>query len=249
MNFWESEEYFSILKSRLNYLVTNQSQVSLFKIQMIKSIRIYQIFRALRKVFRLEIYTDLCYLVNRSVPTLENIKILDIGGGIGENYFELMPIQLKNSIHYVHDSYMLFARGEKFRSDNVREYDAIIFAENIDSFKLQFDLLLLNGSIQYLKDMVATINQLRVKPKHIVLDRALLSNNSLTVKQVNKGGYITEYKVYSENDLISKFALLGYELKRSGSKRTHKILFDENYVSGYYKAKHFVIKPIDNSSL
>jgi hypothetical protein len=55
--------------------------------------------------------------------------------------------------------------------------------------------------------------------------------------------------VYSEKDLISKFALLGYSLKRSGGRRTHKIAFDEDSVTGYYKAMHFALRPINNYCL
>ena len=210
---------------------------------IIKKTNIYLIYKVLRKLLQIQVYTDLLFLVDKSIGKSVNLKILDIGGGVGENYFELLPIQLKKVNFYVSDSYQLFKHGRKFRYENTRTDDEIKYAGKIGNYKFQFDLLLLNGSIQYLKDIAIIIDKLQKKPKHIIIDRTLFSINSFRAIQTNKGGYMTRYEIFSESNLIIKLESLGYEFYQGGSKRNHKIKFDIGTINGYYKAMHFRVKP------
>ena len=114
MSFWESKEYFSILTKRLNYTVHNQKYV-FYKTIILNRINSYFIYRIIRKVLKLQSHTDFCFLVNNTIRKLTSIKILDIGGGIGENYFELQQLHLKNINYYVYDSHKLFSQGHEFR--------------------------------------------------------------------------------------------------------------------------------------
>jgi putative methyltransferase (TIGR04325 family) len=212
------------------------------KLMIIKKAKIYFIYKVLRKLLQIKTHTDLLFLVDKSIGKSDNLKILDIGGGVGENYFELLPINLKKVSFYVSDSYQLFKQGHKFRYNNIRSEDKIIYTGKISKHKFQFDLLLLNGSIQYLKDIAIIINQLAKKPKNIIIDRTLFSNNSFAAMQTNKGGYTTRYEIFLESRLIIKIESLGYEFSQGGSKRNHKIKFDVGTIDGYYKAMHFRIK-------
>ena len=240
MNYWESKSYFSLLTKRINYLMKQQQDDN--KLMIIKKAKIYFIYKVLRKLLQIKTHTDLLFLVDKSIGKSDNLKILDIGGGVGENYFELLPINLKEVSFYVSDSYQLFKQGHKFRYNNIRSEDKIIYTGKISKHKFQFDLLLLNGSIQYLKDIAIIINQLAKKPKNIIIDRTLFSNNSFAAMQTNKGGYTTRYEIFLESRLIIKIESLGYEFSQGGSKRKHKIKFDVGTIDGYYKAMHFRIK-------
>ena len=242
MNFWESKSYFTILTNRINHILKSQQQISDIKILTIKKVKNYFLFKIIRKLLKIQVYTDLLFLVNKSIGKSVNLDILDIGGGIGENYFELLPVKLKKVNFYVSDSYKLFIKGNEFRFSNTRMEDKIIFVDKISKNKFQFDLLLLNGSLQYLKDIAIKINQLEKVPKNIIIDRTLFSIKSFTARQTNKGGHMTRYEVFSEKSLILKFESLGYELFQSGSKRNHKIKFDVGPIDGYYKAMHFRVK-------
>jgi putative methyltransferase (TIGR04325 family) len=242
MSFWESRGYFLILNERMNYIIHNQRSTFFIKTIILNRINSYFIYRIFRKVLKLQSHTDFCFLVNKAIRKSASLKILDIGGGIGENYFELQQLQLKNIDYYVHDSHKLFIQGHELRLNNVRKNDLIIHSDTIHNYQFQFDLLLLNGSIQYLKDFTLTVDQLKIKPRDIILDRTLLSFNSFTANQINEGGYTTKYNVFSEIDLIDKFKLLGYALIQTGNKRKHKIMFDDQVAIGYYKAMHFRAK-------
>ena len=219
-----------------------QQQLNNNKLVIIKKAKIYFLYVVLRKLLKIQTHTDLLFLVDKSIGKSVNIKILDIGGGVGENYFELLPINFKKVSFYVSDSYQLFKKGYKFRYKNIKSEDKIIYAGKISKYKFQFDLLLLNGSIQYLKDIAIIINQLAKKPKNIIIDRTLFSTNSFAAMQANKGGYKTRYEIFSESSLILKIESLGYEFSQGGRKRNHKIKFDVGTIDGYYKAMHFKVK-------
>jgi hypothetical protein len=110
------------------------------------------------------------------------------------------------------------------------------------------DLLILNGTLQYLPSIPWMIQQLGNRPNSIVVNRTIfMPGPSRTVSQrVIFGGvhgydeFLVQNNVFNESDLVNQFLDVGYEVLRKSASFRYSLATDQDSVEGYYRTITFV---------
>ncbi len=228
---WESEEYL------LHY---NQN----FSERLESSKKSYQ-----------ESFFRKCYLQskNLSSPLLklkklltneEQIRILDIGGGGGDNYPRIKEFFAGSTLHYVIlDSKAIWDSSQNIRNRMLIGTDSI--AHYLDVKKdLRADVVVSIGTISFMPnlniklDIVAKGNS----PRFIYLDRTFFQNRRKTFTQIAKlKSSVNEWNIevehYSQNrkELINTLELEGYSLVSKGLVYPWMIKKKKGKAFGFYQ--------------
>lgn len=153
-------------------------------------------------------YLDISTLYLNSITEEErSIRVLDWAGGTGRVWFNIYKnIYKPEKIEWnVVDKKFLMDMGENHSKQNKIP---IRFFENIDDLpNINYDIIYINSSIQYLENYQKLLSKLLKKqPKHIIFNRLMISegNLNLTFKQ-KIGGRVTPCTFISEKKLIQFF--------------------------------------------
>ena len=140
------------------------------------------------EIFKFKPLPSQIVLVNN---TQKEVNFLDVGGGAGVHYFEYVNNFPDNNLNwYVIENRELvnICTQSKFLN-KIKFYDSI---GEIKKF-IKFDVVFLNGSIQYFPSPVETLNEiLNTQAKYIWFERTLLADSNSSV-------YLNQYSRLSEN--------------------------------------------------
>jgi putative methyltransferase (TIGR04325 family) len=147
-------------------------------------------------------------IIQQSQITNHKLRVFDFGGNVG--------------IHYL--TYSTYLKYPDNLSWTVCELPEIVkVGKSINnepklSFTTNFedasstDIFLASGSIQYVDNIQLKINEIREKPKHILINRLGLYNGDKIVTLQNGGRVFYPQYIFNKSEFINEFAAIGYEL-------------------------------------
>lgn len=171
------------------------------------------------------------------------IRVIDFGGGGGDNYFNLrLFVKKKIKFDWILVDNPLLIHGTKIlRESSKWANDRILLQnENIG------DMLILNGTLQYLDSNTSAIN-LRQLQRFILLNRTVFSNENKTVQQkivlpgANERISLVSNRVLNEESLCREFIDLGYSVCWRGGKRKYDLETKDGIQAGYYRTILFEV--------
>jgi putative methyltransferase (TIGR04325 family) len=118
----------------------------------------------------------------------DNLRVLDFGGGAG-THFDTFSSVFPNLIieYYVVETPEMVNTAKKMRSPEGKLN--FLTLEELEGVSKEFDLLLINSSLQYTTDPIEILKSLiKLKPKQIWMTRLPLNEESetLTISQISK---------------------------------------------------------------
>ena len=252
MSFWTSQEYiqfhkrlFLELKNKSlikNGVITKRSQI-LYNIRKKYELHILEFFRKGNSWIEMGISA-------RIIQTKQIIRVIDIGGGGGDNYFNLRNYISKNveMHHTIYDFPLLFCALDLERRDALYKQDSIHLIPTGSYIDEEFDLMLLNGTLQYLDSINHLFKNFQKKPKYLLVARTLFVENGLKTQQVigiekndEKFGQkaILPINLYEESKLANALKDEGYELFIEFHQQPHKVSTSKGLIDGFYRTKLF----------
>jgi putative methyltransferase (TIGR04325 family) len=178
------------------------------------------------------------------------LKVLDVGGGGGDNYFVARGA-LSDSITLkwaIWDSLRLFDQSEFLRSE-LGNSDNVWFFNEKENFSPE--LLLVNGTLQYLKDSNSLITDRLEKPKHVIIARTPFGNVRTDVNQHvtlldeiigQEENYFVECRIHVEEILVVEYGTLGYDLIWSSNRVPMVLRTDKGDIKAHYRTLFFTLR-------
>ena len=180
---------------------------------------------------------------------LEFGKILDVGGGGGDNYFTFRK-SIQNQVidYYLLDSEVLFDSTENTRKKYSNSNDKLIhLKDSKDISKVNIDLTLLIGTLQYLskEDLTSLLTDLE-NIDNIIIARTPIVNKSKDLVQIAKvpdGQEVKLQKVQvylrSRSDLKRFLKKFGFKVQKTGLPLPYFLSTEHGKVVTYYQMIHF----------
>ena len=143
----------------------------------------------------------------------ERTTVVDYGGSIGLTYygferFARLPPQTRWIVVEVPK---IVAEGRRVAARE--KATGLEFVTAIDAAP-EGDILLSLGALQYMKDSVPGLLELRpTMPRHVILNKVPLTPKDAYWTLQNFGPSISPYRVYNEAEFIGYFEKFGYALK------------------------------------
>jgi putative methyltransferase (TIGR04325 family) len=146
-------------------------------------------------------------------------KILDIGGGLGDNYFYLKKIFSVNLVYDVVENPNLIKLIKKKKLDHINFFSSLSEVDN-------YDLIYSSGTIQCIKNYDSFFSTIlkKKKFKYIVLTRNNFGENHSYVAQYTNDGYVPVQQVS-----YKKLAIL---IKKNHCKIIREIPIKESILEG-----------------
>ena len=173
---------------------------------------------------RLNILSFLVLSLNR-----DEIKILDIGGGLGENFlcvkFSCPNISLD---YYIYDTSEIINLGKKNIKNN-SILSEMKFCENFEKIK-NINIVNLGSSLQYIEDYKSILfKAINLKPNLIsILDTQMGPHKTFACAQVNMKNNVIARWVFNLNEIINFFEANSYKFINK-STNFYPFLHFENY--------------------
>jgi putative methyltransferase (TIGR04325 family) len=176
-------------------------------------------------------------------------KILDVGGGGGDNYFTFRKrIQNKTIKYFVLDSEVLFDATEDIRKKYSNSNDKLIHLKDLKNISMaNVDITLLIGTLQYLSedDLASLLVDLK-QINNIIVARTPIVNQSKELVQIAKVPVGQEVKlqkvqVYlrSKSDMKRVFKKFGFKMQKTGLRLPYFLSTEHGNVLTYYQMIHF----------
>jgi putative methyltransferase (TIGR04325 family) len=180
-----------------------------------------------------------------SARNKESMRVLDLGGGAGDNYFTHRRNLHQSIIHWqILDSDVLWTRFHNSKNLVVGE-DRIFFSQILE----KVDLLLIIGTIQYLTKKYLFEVCIETSPDHIVISRSPLtsSENDLEVDAIQstydnldrKNESTVPITIYSVSLLIRDMGALGYFLVSKSESWPQIVATPKSSKLAFYQDLHF----------
>jgi putative methyltransferase (TIGR04325 family) len=180
---------------------------------------------------------------------LEFGKILDVGGGGGDNYFTFRKsIQNKAVNYYVLDSDVLFDATEDVRKKYSNSNGKLIHLKNLKDISMaNVDITLLIGTLQYLsKEELASLLADLKQMNNIIVARTPIVIKGKKLVQIAKIPVGEEVKlqkvqVYlrSRSDIKRVFKKFGFKMQKTGLRLPYFLSTEHGNVLTYYQMIHF----------
>ena len=172
-------------------------------------------------------YLPIIPLIDDFLQKNENVKILDVGGGVGDNYCNIMywyPRGAREKVEYsIIDTIENCNRGEalnllgniNFIPFNFNEEDRI--REN-NGILEKYDIVILCETLQYAKEYKKLLEIVcKYNPKYIYITRTILNDSISTFYTIEKTCTVSKkYKVpvlvINSNEISNIMSKLGYGL-------------------------------------
>jgi putative methyltransferase (TIGR04325 family) len=180
---------------------------------------------------------------------LKHSKILDIGGGGGDNYFKFRGNIHNNSVTYfLADNKKLFDATEKIRRNYSNPADTFIHVDKLEEIsRIEIDSILIIGTLQYLSDieLESMLDDAR-KIQDIFISRTPITPKSLKTIQLARIPQgedvkieVTEIYLRSRRKLKTVFKRHGYKMKNSGFRLPYFLETKQGKILSYYQMIHF----------
>jgi putative methyltransferase (TIGR04325 family) len=171
--------------------------------------------------------TSLC-ITMLCAETSKTIHVLDVGGGFGVSFVELLKRTQLNNFHYTVCEIKNFV--DYYKANPIFKEKNISILESITEASRQYELLILGSSLQYFPNTAEAIQQLVVSaqnPNYILLTHTPVTQNaSFVTAQVNMDQKNIPNWIFNVNSLISIFKQNHYQcIYKSAIYREH--LFDD----------------------
>jgi putative methyltransferase (TIGR04325 family) len=140
-------------------------------------------------------------------------RIFDLGGHIGVSYYAYRryldyPARLR---WCVHDVPAVMAQGRKFAAEKDRD-NRLSFCDRFEEAD-GFDVLMAQGSLQYLPDTLAErLARLPAPPRHLLLNLAPLHERHSYFTLQSVGTAFCPYRITAAGEFLRSFEELGYAL-------------------------------------
>jgi putative methyltransferase (TIGR04325 family) len=143
----------------------------------------------------------------------EGVSIFDLGGNLGIQYYNF-----KRYLHCparwiwrVCDLPAIVRRGVELAK--IRPSGGLSFTTEFDDAN-GMDILLASGVVQFLGDPLwESLAKLKVKPRHLLVNRTPLCDGPGFVTLGNIGPAICAYRIWNRNTFFDSLCGLGYQLK------------------------------------
>jgi putative methyltransferase (TIGR04325 family) len=240
--FWESEAYLEFYLQNVLTPAISQKSKLLTKIQLlffgrkfIPLLYALQFFRGRIRLHQYDFEKGLVLAIRRLGK--KRIGVTDVGGGGGDNYFNLR-LFAKKKFQFdwtLVDNSTLTIRSEILRKSHIRVGDRILLQIEDSS-----DILILNGTLQFLKSNTSACNFQELH-RFILINRTVFSDENKTVRQkivfegIQKGTHLVSNRVLNEESLCSELADLGYSVCWRGGARKYHLQTERGMQEGYYK--------------
>ena len=147
-------------------------------------------------------------------------KILDIGGGLGENYFYLKNFFGVDPVYDVVENPNLIQLVKKKKLDHINFFSSLSEVNNYN-----YDVIYSSGTIQYIKNYDSFFSKiLKKKFKYILLTRNNFGENHSYVAQYTNEGYVPVQQVS-----YKKLAIL---IKKNHHKVIREVLIKDSILEG-----------------
>lgn len=172
-----------------------------------------------------------------TINTDKQIKVFDIGGGLGTSFVDLKfscP-QIKTQ-YTIYELPELVAQGEEFS----KAFPELNFTSEFPAKPESYDIALLGSSLQYFENYKEVIKSTcQLNPKHILLtDHPMGTVDTFICAQVNMKNRIIPRYVFNLNEIIALFKEKNYKLilKSINYYPFHNF---SNYDGDYKKTQHY----------
>lgn len=141
---------------------------------------------------------------------LNDIAILDIGGGYGETYLHLKQATKKNFQYRVFDLPFTISQS----MEEFLEFKEIKFCESLDEVDIVPNVVYFGSSLQYFNDYKKVLSQaMSYQPHFIVIsDTPMGDIDTFACAQVNMPGIVIPRWVFNQNEITLILESGGYEL-------------------------------------
>lgn len=171
--------------------------------------------------------TSLCIAL-LCAETNKTIQVLDVGGGFGVSFVELLKRAQLNNFHYTVCEIKRFV--EYYEANPIFKEKNISILESVAEASRQYELLILGSSLQYFPDTAAAIQQLvshAQHPNYILLTHTPITQNpSFVTAQINMDQKNIPNWIFNIDSLMDVFKQNNYLcIYKSAIYREH--LFDD----------------------
>lgn len=162
----------------------------------------------------------------------------DLGGHIGVSYYAYRKyLHYPQSLRWaVHDVPAVMAQGRRWASDNDRDGN-LTFSDDFAGAS-GADILMAQGSLQYLPDtLAARLQKLAVPPHHIILNLTPLHEMLSYFTLQSIGTAFCPYRITATFDFIESVKALGYSMVDhwiNPDKRCMIQFYPEHSLEGYH---------------
>ncbi len=216
-NVWEDA-----LKNSKGY-EDNQILIKVKKNTIISKNNIYFFERDGSLLKKNTISNNQLYLITSLINKKKNgLNIVDFGGSLGSSYFkikDIIDLNFKNKWNIIEQKLFVKEGNKSLKSSN------LLFHNNLNDVKKRIDLIILSGSLQYMKNPQKILEQIFLKkPEVIFLDRTPVSNkkrNEIYIQKRDISSYPSWH--FSRNFICKLFKENNYDLKERFSSE-----FDHN---------------------
>jgi putative methyltransferase (TIGR04325 family) len=155
-----------------------------------------------------------CLIINLMSQS-KSCNVLDFGGGTGLIFFKIFPylIHPENVMYHIVDNNAeLYNIGEK-HAKSIGVENRITFHPEIPKIGIQFDILYINTSLQYIYDYLSLLTTLlQSEPKYVILTRLVAGDMKTYITKQNIYGYTTPYIFINFQEIVDIFSNNGYRL-------------------------------------
>ncbi len=140
--------------------------------------------------------------------------IFDLGGNVGLSFYNFQRyLSLSPGVRWiVYDLPTIVKAGEELASENFRHRShGLEFTSDIQLLG-DADVLIAFGSLQYIDEELAKILSCAGNPKHILINRTPLHDDSTFVTIQDIGPVRCAYRIFHRTKFIESITALGYSL-------------------------------------
>jgi putative methyltransferase (TIGR04325 family) len=142
-----------------------------------------------------------------------NSRFFDLGGHIGVSYYSYQRyLTYPSTLRWmVHDVPAVMEQGRRYASEKDRD-GYLGFCDNFEDAN-HMDLLMAQGSLQYLPDTLAErLQKLTMPPRHLLLNLTPLHDTSSYFTLQSIGAAFCPYRITAVIEFIKSFEALGYSM-------------------------------------
>jgi putative methyltransferase (TIGR04325 family) len=141
---------------------------------------------------------------------INDIGVLDIGGGYGETYLHLKQATIKRFKYRVFDLPFVISQSKP----ELLEFEEIKFCQSLDDVDIVPHIVYFGSSLQYFNDYKNILSEaMSYKPLFIVVSDTPMGNiDTFACAQVNMPGIVIPRWVFNQNEISLILKTEGYEL-------------------------------------
>ncbi|GEM_PF-5042207 len=187
--------------------------------------------------------TSLCITL-LCAETSKTVHVLDVGGGFGVSFVELLKRTQLNNFHYTVCEINRFV--EYYRANPFFKEKNITIQESVSVTLQQYELLILGSSLQYFPDTTLAIQQLVERaqnPNYILLTHTPITQNpSFVTAQINMDQKNIPNWIFNVDSLIDLFKQNNYQCIYKSAIYRENLFDDFEGAEKHYRSANLLFK-------